>query len=88
MVTECPDIAEITTVKPPHVRVCESWVRSGDRWLHRWTCQTRGATLCCDSSPHKHASRHAHASHHPVIAAAEPGERWLSCGVDEVFADD
>jgi hypothetical protein len=42
-------------------------------------------TLCCDSSPNRHASRHALASSHPVIASAEPGERWLYCYVDEVF---
>jgi hypothetical protein len=26
-------------------------------------------------------------SHHPVIAPAEPGERWLYCYTDQVFAD-
>jgi hypothetical protein len=31
--------------------------------------------------------RHAHSSHHSVIASAEPGERWLYCYVDEVFAE-
>ena len=37
-----------------------------------------GATLCCDSSPNRHATKHARAAAHPVIASAEPGERWLT----------
>jgi hypothetical protein len=86
MVAECPDIAAITAVKPPHVRVCEACVKTGDSWVHLRTCQTCGVTLCCDSSPNRHASGHAHSTNHPVIASAEPGERWLYCYVDAVFA--
>jgi hypothetical protein len=44
-------------------------------------------TLCCDSSPNQHASKHAYASGHPVIASAQPGERWLYCYPDEVLAE-
>ena len=51
------------------------------------TCQECGATLCCDSSPNRHASKHARASDHPVIASAEPGERWLYCYPDESYAE-
>ena len=87
MVAECPDIAEITTVKHPLVHVCEMCVKTGDSWVHLRTCQTCGVTLCCDSSPNRHASRHARTVHHPVIASAEPGERWLYCYVDEVLAN-
>jgi len=87
MVAGCPDIAGITTVKPPKARVCEACVRTGQSWVHLRTCQTCGVTLCCDSSPNQHASRHAHSSKHPVIASAEPGERWLYCYVDEVLAE-
>jgi hypothetical protein len=43
--------------------------------------------LCCDSSPNKHASRHAKAEGHPVAASAEPGERWVYCYVDDAFAE-
>ena len=31
------------------------------------------------SSPNRHASKHARASGHPVIASAQPNERWLYC---------
>jgi hypothetical protein len=44
-------------------------------------------TLCCDSSPHRHASAHAKASSHPVIASAERGERWLYCYTDDAFVE-
>jgi hypothetical protein len=44
-------------------------------------------TLCCDSSPNRHASRHAQSAGHPVIASAEPGEPWFYCYTDEVFAE-
>jgi hypothetical protein len=87
MVAGCPHIVAITTVKLPQVRVCEECVKTGDRWDHLRSCQTCGVTLCCDSSPNRHASRHARAANHPVIASAEPGERWLYCYIDEVFAE-
>jgi Zn-finger in ubiquitin-hydrolases and other protein len=87
MVAGCPDIAAITTVKLPQKRVCEECVKTGDRWDHLRICQTCGVTLCCDSSPNRHASRHARAANHPVIASAEPGERWLYCYIDEMFAE-
>jgi len=87
MVAGCPEIAAITTVKLPQVRVCEECVKTGDRWDQLRTCQTCGVTLCGDSSPNRHASRHARAANHPVIASAEPGERWLYCYPDEAFGE-
>ena len=87
MVAGCLDIAGIAEVKPPRVRECEACVTTGDRWVHLRTCQTCGVTLCCDSSPNRHATQHARSSSHPVIASAEPGERWLYCYVDEVLAE-
>jgi uncharacterized UBP type Zn finger protein len=85
--TTCDHIAAIGTVRHPKQRVCEECVKIGARWVHLRTCQTCGATLCCDSSPHKHASAHARADKHPVIASAETGERWLYCYPDEVFTE-
>jgi hypothetical protein len=55
--------------------------------VHLRTCQECGATLCCDSSPNQHASKHAHASGHPVVTSDEPGERWLYCYPDDAFAE-
>ena len=83
----CTHISAVTTVKQPARRVCEECVKHGDSWVHLRTCQQCGQTLCCDNSPNRHATRHAHASHHPVIASAEVGERWLYCYPDEQFAE-
>ena len=83
----CTHIEQISSVKPPKRRECEECVKIHARWVHLRTCQTCGSTLCCDDSPNTHASKHARSSGHPVIASAEPGERWLYCYVDEAFSE-
>ena len=83
----CRHIAAISDVRLPELRECEECVQMGSRWVHLRTCQTCGGTRCCDSSPNRHASRHARESGHPVIASAEPGERWLYCYPDESYAE-
>lgn len=83
----CSHIAAITNVRHPKRRECEDCVKIGSGWVHLRTCQECGGTRCCDSSPNKHASKHARASGHPVIASAEPGERWLYCYPDEMSAE-
>jgi len=66
---------------------CESCIKIGAHWMHLRTCQTCGVTLCFDSSPNRHASRHAASSQHAVACSAEPGERWLYCYADDVLAE-
>lgn len=83
----CSHIAAVTGVKHARRHVCEECIKTGDSWVHLRTCQQCGTTLCCDSSPNRHATKHAHASNHPVIASAEAGERWLYCYPDEQFAE-
>jgi len=83
----CGHIEAVTEVKHPVKRECVECVKMGARWMHLRTCQQCGVTLCCDSSPNRHASAHARTSHHPVIASAEPGERWLYCYPDDAFAE-
>ena len=85
--TDCAHMAALTKLKTARRRVCEECAAIGARWLHLRTCQTCGRTLCCDSSPNQHASKHARATDHPVIASAEPGERWLYCFPDDAFAE-
>ncbi len=46
-------------------------------WLHLRRCATCGHIGCCDSSPGQHASKHAEATGHPIIASFEPGEDWF-----------
>ena len=79
----CAHLRAITVVKHPTRQVCETCTETGATWVHLRTCQQCGVTLCCDDSPNRHASRHAKRSGHPVIASAEPGERWLYCYKDD-----
>jgi uncharacterized UBP type Zn finger protein len=67
--------------------VCEDCIRSGDRWVHLRICLTCGHVGCCDSSKNKHATKHFHATHHPLIRSAEPDEDWGWCYVDEITYD-
>jgi len=83
----CRHIKSIDSVKTPTHHECEECVKIGARWVHLRVCQSCGVTLCCDSSPNQHASKHARASGHPVIASGEYGERWLYCYPDDAFAD-
>ena len=87
MPSACAHIDQIQSVVPARQHACEECVKTGSKWLHLRTCQTCGATLCCDSSPNRHATKHARATTHPVVASAEPGERWLYCYPDEAFAE-
>jgi len=83
--SSCSHLREIEEVKEAKTYACEECVKTGETWVHLRTCQACGVTLCCDSSPSRHARGHAQASGHPVIASAEPGERWLYCYLDEAF---
>jgi uncharacterized UBP type Zn finger protein len=69
---------------PAQIAGCEECLKVGDRWLHLRMCMTCGKIGCCDSSPNKHASKHARVEGHPIIRSAEPGEDWSYCFIDEV----
>ena len=83
----CSHMDAISSIKHPDAFECAECVKIGSDWVHLRTCQQCGVTLCCDSSPNQHASKHARATGHPVIASAQPGERWLYCYPDEAFAE-
>ncbi len=46
-------------------------------WVHLRRCAACGHIGCCDTSPARHATAHAEASGHRVIASFEPGEDWF-----------
>jgi hypothetical protein len=83
----CAHIDAIEEVKHAKGRVCEECIKIGAQWVHLRVCQECNATLCCDSSPNQHATKHAHKTKHPVIASAESGERWLYCYPDDAFVE-
>jgi uncharacterized UBP type Zn finger protein len=71
-------------VVPEQISACEECLKTGDRWVHLRMCQTCGKIGCCDSSPNRHASRHAQEDSHPIARSVEPGEEWSWCYVDEL----
>lgn len=83
----CSHIQQLTEVQLSDTNVCEECIKNNGNWVHLRVCQTCGVTLCCDDSPSQHMTKHFHASGHPVIASAEPGERWLWCNADKVFVE-
>lgn len=83
---ECEHLNDFT-VKYRAGNVCEECVKTGDTWVHLRTCQSCGATLCCDSSINKHSSKHSEKDGHAVIISAEPGEYWAYCFEDDQFVE-
>ena len=70
-------------IEPLGSLVCEDCLREGTRTVHLRICLECGKVSCCDSSPGRHAQRHAHREHHAVMRSMEPGESWRWCYVDE-----
>jgi uncharacterized UBP type Zn finger protein len=81
----CTHIEQIKELVKPKAYVCEECIKTGGSWVHLRTCQTCGATLCCNSSPNTHMTKHYQETAHPVVISAEPGESWLWCYKDEIF---
>jgi uncharacterized UBP type Zn finger protein len=82
----CPHIKQIRPVTP-HSAGCEECLRTGDQWVHLRLCLTCGHVGCCDSSRNQHATKHFHATGHPIIQSAEPGETWGWCYLDQIQFD-
>jgi len=81
----CTHLDQVEYVaRPDDVAGCEECLKTGDRWVHLRMCQTCGQIGCCDSSPNRHASRHAAEDQHPVMRSVEPGEEWSWCTIDEL----
>ncbi|MBP2325729.1 CPA1 family monovalent cation:H+ antiporter [Kibdelosporangium banguiense] len=82
----CPDIASLGPDPAPSTQEgCEDCLATGGRWVHLRLCLACGKVGCCDSSPAKHASKHAAESGHPVIRSFEPGETWRWCFVHQTM---
>jgi uncharacterized UBP type Zn finger protein len=84
MAEQCAHLDQIRDVTPSG-EGCQECLATGGRWVHLRLCMTCGHVGCCDSSPNRHATKHFHATQHPIIASFEPGEDWGWCYVDEVM---
>ena len=82
----CTHLDQVEFLAPEgEVAGCEECLKIGGRWVHLRMCQTCGKIGCCDNSPNRHASAHAHATSQRIIRSLEPGEDWSWCYVDEVM---
>ncbi len=76
----CSHVSEIQIreVERPG-KACEDCLKIHGNWVHLRQCLTCGHVACCDSSPNRHASKHFHATDHPIITSLESGETWAYC---------
>ena len=77
----CEHLDHIVPVTPS-ADGCEDCLKIGATWVHLRLCENCGHVGCCDSSPNRHATKHFHASSHPVIRSHEPGEDRTVAGAD------
>ena len=84
MTKSCTHLDQVHAVAPRTPDGCEECLNIGADWVHLRLCLTCGHVGCCDDSPNKHATKHFHRTHHPIIRSFEPGEDWGWCCVDEV----
>lgn len=68
---------DIDATAQPSGDGCLECEKAGGWWFHLRRCASCGQVGCCDSSPSQHATAHARAVGHPVIASYEPGESWF-----------
>jgi len=83
----CPHLAAMQHHVRAHSKGCEECLKMGDSWVHLRLCMQCGHVGCCDDSKNKHATKHFHATTHPIMRSLEPGEHWGWCYVDEVGFD-
>ena len=84
MATTCTHLDQIRDVEPRTPDGCEECLKLGSSWVHLRLCRICGHVGRCDSSPHRHATAHFHATGHLIIQSFEPREHWGWCYIDEV----
>ena len=83
----CAHVADLRGHEPRTPDGCEECLATGGTWVHLRLCLGCGHVGCCDSSPNRHATKHYHATRHPIIRSFEPGEDWGYCYVDEAMLE-
>lgn len=81
----CEHAGEMRIYEPRSTDGCEECIKNNYKWVHLRLCLSCGHVGCCDSSVHKHATRHFHETEHPVMASLETRENWAWCYADERF---
>jgi Na+/H+ antiporter len=82
----CPDLEQYPAVETVADPACRACLDEGLTWVALRQCLACGEVGCCDSSPGQHATAHFHATSHPVMESAEPGENWRWCYVHHTTA--
>jgi hypothetical protein len=80
----CEHLSAVRSVTPS-AKGCEDCLKIGASWVHLRLCEICGHVGCCDNSPNRHATKHYHATTHPIIKSFEPGEDWGYCYPDDLF---
>jgi hypothetical protein len=80
----CTHLDQIQVEVPEDFEGCEDCLKIGATWVHLRVCRACGKVGCCDSSPNRHASKHAAEASHAIVTSLQPGEDWSWCYVDEV----
>jgi uncharacterized UBP type Zn finger protein len=83
----CTHLDQVRNVRARTPQGCEECLKMGSGWVHLRLCVSCGHVGCCDNSPNKHATRHYHQTHDPLIQSFEPGEDWGWCYLDEVWLE-
>ncbi len=79
----CTHLSHIRDVQPSGDG-CKECLEIGSAWVALRECLECGHVGCCDSSAHKHATAHFHATQHPIMRSFEPSESWKWCYLDEL----
>ncbi len=88
MSQQCTHLKDhVLTENPDTPNGCEECLATGAPWVHLRLCLECGHVGCCDDSPNTHATKHFHATKHPVMRSFEPGEDWGWCFLDEQFLE-
>ncbi len=75
----CAELESYPAVEADPATVCPECIEEGLTWVSLRRCLECGHIGCCDSSPARHATAHFHATQHPVMQSAQPGENWRWC---------
>lgn len=81
--TTCAHRGDIRQVEP-RTQGCEECLAAGEGWTLLRMCLVCGHVGCCDTSLHRHATRHFEQTGHAVALLLEqPDRAW--CYVDQVY---